>query len=86
MLPYMDNAQKTHNVDMLFFMLTNILTESTQLLCVGTGAENLVHNAFHMVSETNGADKRDSSNTVELPGVVSRKKQLIPAIMMACEA
>ncbi len=86
MLPYMDNAQKTHNVDMLFFMLTNILTESTQLLCVGTGAENLVHNAFHMVSETNGTDKRDSSNTVELPGVVSRKKQLIPAIMMACEA
>ena len=86
MLPYMESAQKTHNVDMLFFMLTNILTESTELLCVGAGAESLVFNAFHMTGDTgdDAADKKD--NTVELPGVVSRKKQLIPAIMMACEA
>ncbi|MCI8743360.1 MAG: hypothetical protein HFG63_12155, partial [Lachnospiraceae bacterium] len=46
----------------------------------------LVFNAFHMTGDTgdDAADKKD--NTVELPGVVSRKKQLIPAIMMACEA
>ncbi len=83
MVPYLKKAQEEHNVDMLFFMLTNILTESTELICEGSGAENLIRNAFHLdmedgVSLNNGA--------VELPGVVSRKKQLIPAIMIACEA
>ncbi len=30
--------------------------------------------------------KASSDGFVDLPGVVSRKKQLIPAIMIACEA
>lgn len=85
MLPYLKNAHKEHGVDMMFFMLTNILTESTQLLCEGTGAETLILNAFRLDSEEmDSAPEEDS--IVELPGVVSRKKQLIPAIMVACEA
>ena len=68
-------------MDMIFFMLTNILTESTSLLCEGEGAEALIRAAFHM--EEAGAD--DEANVVELPGVVSRKKQLIPSIMIASE-
>ena len=78
-------AYKAHEgsgLDMTFFMLTNILTESTSLLCEGEGAEELIRTAFHM--EEAGAD--DEANVVELPGVVSRKKQLIPSIMIACEA
>ena len=84
LLPYLKKAHKEHGVDMMFFMLTNILNESTILLYEGTGALPMLTNAFHL--EENTEEARDSaSGTVELPGVVSRKKQLIPAIMIACE-
>ncbi len=82
LLPFLKKPHEEHGVDMIFFMLTNILTESTSLLCEGEGAEDLIRTAFHM--EESGAD--DEANVVELPGVVSRKKQLIPSIMIACEA
>lgn len=81
LLPFLKKPHEAHGVDMIFFMLTNILTESTSLLCEGEGAEALIRAAFHM--EEAGAD--DEANVVELPGVVSRKKQLIPSIMIACE-
>ncbi len=81
LLPFLKKPHEEHGVDMIFFMLTNILTESTSLLCEGEGAEALIRAAFHM--EEAGAD--DEANVVELPGVVSRKKQLIPSIMIACE-
>ena len=83
MLPYLKKAHAEHGVDMMFFMLTNILTESTELLCEGAGAENLIINAFHVDVAEENVESRDC--VVELPGVVSRKKQLIPAIMIACE-
>ena len=82
MMPYLVKAHKEHGVDMMFFMLTNILTESTTLLCEGMGAESMILNAFHIDVEENG-DKKDG--IVELEGVVSRKKQLIPAIGMALQ-
>ncbi len=84
MLPYLQKAHEAHGVDMLFFMLTNILTESTELLCEGAGAETLIMNAFHVDVQEELADSKEC--VVALPGVVSRKKQLIPAIMIACEA
>lgn len=80
---YLNKAYQDHQVDMLFFMLTNILTESTELLCEGVGADSLIIEAFHLNGQD--SDYHTYYNAVELPGVVSRKKQLIPAIMMACE-
>lgn len=82
MIPYLREVHKTHKVDMLFFMLTNILTESTELLCEGNGSVNLIQTAFHQDGLPGGGSVEGS---VELPGVVSRKKQLIPPIMIACE-
>lgn len=67
---------------MMFFMLTNILTESTDLLCEGTGAEQLIGKAFH-VAEREGEKNQAESQVICLPGVVSRKKQLVPGIMIA---
>lgn len=84
LLPYLKKAHKEHGVDMMFFMLTNILNESTILLYEGTGALPMLTNAFHLEENTEEA-RNSASGTVELPGVVSRKKQLIPAIMIACE-
>lgn len=83
MMPYLQKAHKAHGVDMMFFMLTNILTESTELLYEGAGAAALIMNAFRLEPEDEKAGYQEG--VVALPGVVSRKKQLIPAIMIACE-
>ena len=83
MLPYMAKAREEHGMDMMFFMLTNILTESTELLCEGQGAEQMIAGAFRTYSEE-GMGVKD--HVVSLPGVVSRKKQLIPCIMLAVQA
>ncbi len=82
MIPYLHKVHSTHKVDMLFFMLTNILSESTELLCEGNGAKNLICTAYHLEMDD---EKEQSEGAVHLPGVVSRKKQLIPEIMIACE-
>ena len=72
------------DVNMIFFMLTNILTETTDLVCVGQGAEQLVATAFHISDEDEGKVE-ELDGIVNLPGVVSRKKQLAPQIMMALQ-
>lgn len=83
LLPYLKKIQKERKIDMLFFMLTNILTESTELLCVGAGAPHLIRTAFRIEVPGDRIDQKEG--VVQLPGVVSRKKQLIPAMMAACE-
>ncbi|MEG1575465.1 MAG: DHHA2 domain-containing protein, partial [Clostridium sp.] len=85
MLPYMLKAKEDEKVDMMFFMLTNILTESTVLLCQGQGAEQLVIEAFHLNEENETRDVDEKDQMVSLPGVVSRKKQLVPGLMIAIE-
>ncbi len=82
LLPFLKKANQEHGTDMMFFMLTNILTESTDLLCEGTGAEQLIGKAFH-VAEREGEKNQAESQVICLPGVVSRKKQLVPGIMIA---
>lgn len=80
MLAYMRKAHEEHELDMIFFMLTNILKESTELVCQGQGAVQLAAKAFHLdVEEAAGRPEP----AVSLPGVVSRKKQLIPELMLA---
>lgn len=61
-------------VDMIFVMLTDILNECTNLIYYGKDAELLINSAFRVAPSETGA---------LLKGVVSRKKQLIPAIMGA---
>ena len=77
LLAYMEIAGAEHDLNMTFFMLTNILTQSTELLCHGQGAVQLAAKAFYKEIEEEGQP------VVELPGVVSRKKQLIPELMLA---
>lgn len=85
MLPYMIKAKEEEKVDMMFFMLTNILAESTLLLCEGQGAEQLAVNAFHINGEDGDKDVDQKDQMVSLPGVVSRKKQLVPGLMIAID-
>ena len=70
---YMKEQYNSLGVNMLYFMLTDILNSSTELLCYGENAMEYVENAF---------DAQGIDGVVELPGVVSRKKQIVPEIMM----
>lgn len=70
--PYMEEQLKQSGLQMLFFMLTDIVQESTELLYVGGDARELIRDAMGVESD---------GNSFILKGVVSRKKQLIPAIM-----
>ena len=84
MSAYTEKEREQHEIDMMFFMLTNILTESTDLICTGQGAEQLIANAFH-VKDEDMENVSGQTGIVKLPGVVSRKKQLAPQIMMALQ-
>lgn len=84
MSAYAEKEREQHEIDMMFFMLTNILTESTDLICTGQGAEQLIANAFH-VKDEDMENVSGQTGIVKLPGVVSRKKQLAPQIMMALQ-
>ena len=75
-LPHMEKARKNHGLNMIFFMLTNILEESTELLFYGEGSQQMAEIAF---------ERKPDGDTFSLPGVVSRKKQLIPAMMEAAQ-
>ena len=66
---YMEGAVKEG--EMLFFLLTNILTESSDLVFAGEGAKELVETAFGEPEE----------NWVHVPGLVSRKKQFVPSVL-----
>ena len=77
LVPFMVSECGRHGVTRVFFMLTNIIEESTELLYYGEGSEEMARIAFHMEPE---------DGVFDLKGVVSRKKQLIPALMEAAQA
>lgn len=72
-------------VDMFFVMLTDILTETTRLVCCGESAYELAREAYREKEEENpnSEDSVEREDGIVLKGVVSRKKQLIPALMNA---
>lgn len=72
MLSYLAASFRRKDVDMLFLMLTNILDESTELLFYGEGAQEVAETAMKVPAE---------DDSLHLKGVVSRKKQLLPALM-----
>lgn len=72
LIPYMDEAFASLDMDMAFVMLTNIVKESTELLCFGEKAADLAKKAFQLPEE---------KNEFKLKGLVSRKKQLIPSLV-----
>ncbi|RKM57036.1 putative manganese-dependent inorganic diphosphatase [Butyrivibrio sp. X503] len=70
--PELKNVAKEDGLDMLFFMLTNIIEESSEIIFEGAKAQHTLNNAFGI---------NVTGDTAKLPGVVSRKKQLLPAIV-----
>ena len=75
-LPEMEKTRQNHGLDMIFFMLTNIITESSELICSGNEAREKIIGAY---------DLEDNAQKLMLKGVVSRKKQLVPALVSALQ-
>lgn len=73
---YVKSVLKDRGLDMVFVMLTDILEESTILISAGEDADTIISKAFAVSREEDG---------FLLKGVVSRKKQLIPALMSAMQ-
>lgn len=67
-----DMKEKTHSQSVLF-MLTDIMQGNTTLLVVSDNPQ-LIENAF---------SKKIVNDEMKLPGVMSRKKQLIPDLEKA---
>lgn len=65
------------DLGIVLFMLTDISRESSRILYRGDRAEELLGEAFGVPVQ---------NHVCEVPGLVSRKKQLIPGIMVALQA
>lgn len=69
MLSYMNSKLSNENFDMMLLLLTDILNEGSQILGVGNTA--IIEDAFKVTLK---------DSTAFLPGVLSRKKQVIPPL------
>ena len=76
LIPFMVSECGRHGVSRVYFMLTDIMEQSTELLFYGEGSEEMAVNAFKI---------EPKDGRIYLKGVVSRKKQLIPPLMEAAQ-
>ena len=74
--PHLEKARNSHGLNMIFFMLTNIITESSELLCCGPEAREKILSAYDLPEDT---------QRIMLKGVVSRKKQLVPTLVASLQ-
>ena len=75
-LPLLENERTRRNLDMLYFMLTDIVKGRTEILFSGKEAGDVLAEAFEI--DTIG-------DTLIIEGLVSRKKQLVPEIIEAMQ-
>ena len=75
--PFLPEASRREGLPLIFYMFTDMKTQSTDLMFYGHNAEEIIRDAFHVQPE---------GNIAKLPGVVSRKKQLIPPLLAALQA
>ena len=76
LLKFMEEKYRQDQTTMLFFMLTNIIEESTVLLCYGGHSQELIRRAY-------GKDM--TAEGVLIEGMVSRKKQLVPQLIASLQ-
>ena len=66
----MQKIKQDKKYDMILLMITDVLKEGTELLFLGD--QEIIRQAF--------ADEKVQDDSVFLKGVVSRKKQVVPAL------
>ena len=72
---YLPEACGKQNVEDLYMLLTDVPKEESVVICTGRHADEMLRSGFEKEPEEDGS--------WVLPGVVSRKKQFIPALMSA---
>lgn len=70
--PYLSDAAAKENLPLLFYLFTDIKSKTSDMLFFGEDGEEIVERAFHV-------DVFDGKAV--LPGIVSRKKQVVPPLM-----
>jgi len=78
LLPYLKEVEEKSGLDVVYFMLTSILDESTTVIC---SEKNM---AVSLLSDAFPAG-RSQGIGYYLEGVVSRKKQMVPSLMLAMQ-
>ena len=73
--PYLEEARNKQNVEDIYMLLTDVPKEESVVICTGRHADEMLRSGFEKEPEEDGS--------WTLPGVVSRKKQFIPALMSA---
>ena len=73
--PYLEEARNKQNVEDLYVLLTDVPKEESVVICTGRYAGEVLAEGFDTQPTEDGSWM--------LPGVVSRKKQFIPALMAA---
>ena len=73
--PYLEEARNKQNVEDLYMLLTDVPKEESVVICTGRYAAEVLSNGFE--------SRPAADDSWTLPGVVSRKKQFIPAMMSA---
>ena len=73
--PYLEEARNKQNMEDLYMLLTDVPKEESVVICTGRYAAEVLSNGFESRPAADGS--------WTLPGVVSRKKQFIPAMMSA---
>ena len=88
LLHYAKVALEKEKLNMTFVMLTNILSQDTLLLAVGSRAGELMNLAFSLETEKKNYELDGVSvegYVARIPKLVSRKKQLIPPLSLYAE-
>lgn len=75
LLAYMKERIKNSGENMIFMMMTNIIDEYSDFLCIGKNAYEVSIEAFNIDEVL-----YDSKDRIYLKGVLSRKKQIIPQL------
>ena len=73
--PYLEEARNKQNVEDIYMLLTDVPKEESVVICNGRYAAEVLSDGFDVQPAADGS--------WTLPGVVSRKKQFIPALMTA---
>ncbi len=74
LVTFLPRAKQDHGLDMIFFMLTDILEEATFVLCSDEEALDVARRSFAVEGE-------EQDNGMYVRKMVSRKKQFIPKIV-----
>lgn len=75
--PYLPQGAEANDLPIVFYMFTDVKSQTTEFMYSGPNTDEIVERAFNV---------KTKDHMAVLPGVVSRKKQVIPALMTTIQS